>query len=149
MTDVSNDGERSLAQAAAVLSDTQGLIDRALAALRSKTLEGDRVSPAKLDGYQLVSYELSLCWAECSAASFLLAHAGHLEQEMPNAAGFTTRLATLFCAEAVTNSAARLRARPTDFGLSEVDISAVTSGDNGAAFLAAQLAAGNIAGIGQ
>jgi (2S)-methylsuccinyl-CoA dehydrogenase len=149
MTDVSNDGGQSLAQAAAVLSDIQGLIDRALAALRSKTLEGDRVSPAKLDGYQLVSYELSLCWAECSAASFLLAHAGRLEEEMPNAAGFTTRLATLFCAETVTNSAARLRARPADFGLSEADISAVTSGDNAAAFLAAQLAAGNIAGIGR
>jgi (2S)-methylsuccinyl-CoA dehydrogenase len=149
MTDVSNDGGQSLAQAAAILSDTQGLIDRALATLRAKTMEGDRVSPAKLDAYQLVSYELSLCWAECSAASFLLAHASRLEQEMPDAAGFTTRLATLFCAEAVTNSAARFRARPADFGLSEADISAVTSGDSAAAFLAAQLAAGNIAGIGQ
>jgi len=149
MTDVSNDGGQSLTQAAAVLSDTQGLIDRALTVLKSKTLEGDRVSPAKLDGYQLVSYELSLCWAECSAASFLLAHARRLQEEMPDTAGFTTRLATLFCAEAVTNSAARLRARPADFGLSEADISAVTSGDNAAAFLAAQLAAGNIAGIGQ
>jgi (2S)-methylsuccinyl-CoA dehydrogenase len=149
MTDVSNDGEQSLAQAAAVLSDTQGLIDRALAALRSKTLEGDRVSPAKLDAYQLVSYELSLCWAECSAASFLLAHASRLEEEMPDAAGFTTRLATLFCAEAVTNCTARLRARPADFEFSEADISAVTSGDNTAAFLAAQLTAGNIAAIGQ
>lgn len=149
MTDVSNDGGQSLAQAAAVLSGTQGLIDQALAELRSKTLEGDRVSPAKLDGYQLVSYELSLCWAECSAASFLLAHAGRLEEEMPSAAGFTTRLATLFCAEAVTNCAARLRARPADFGLSEADISAVTSADDAAAFLAAQLSAENIAGIGQ
>jgi (2S)-methylsuccinyl-CoA dehydrogenase len=149
MTDVSNDDGQSLAQAAAVLSDTLGLIDRALAVLRSKTLEGDRVSPAKLDGYQLVSYELSLCWAECSAASFLLAHARRLEEETPGAAGFTTRLATLFCAEAVTNCAARLRARPADFGLSETDISAVISGDNAAAFLAAQLAAGNIAAIGQ
>jgi (2S)-methylsuccinyl-CoA dehydrogenase len=149
MTDVSNDGGQSLAQAAAVLSDIQGLIDRALAALRSKTLEGDRVSPAKLDAYQLVSYELSLCWAECSAASFLLAHASRLEEEMPDAAGFTTRLATLFCAEAVTNCTARLRARPADFEFSEADISAVTSGDNTAAFLAAQLTAGNIAAIGQ
>jgi (2S)-methylsuccinyl-CoA dehydrogenase len=149
MTDVSNDGGQSLAQAAAVLSDTQGLIDRALAALRSKTLEGERVSPAKLDGYQLVSYELSLCWAECSAANFLLAHARRLEEEMPDTAGFTTRLATLFCAEAVSNCAARLRARPADFELSEADISAVTSGDSAAAFLAAQLAAGSIAATGQ
>jgi (2S)-methylsuccinyl-CoA dehydrogenase len=149
MTDVSNDGGQSLAQAAAVLSDTQGLIDRALSVLRSKTLEGERVSPAKLDGYQLVSYELSLCWAECSAAGFLLAHASRLEEELPDAASFTTRLATLFCAEAVSNCAARLRARPADFGFSEADISAVISSDNAAAFLAAQLAAGNIAAIGQ
>ncbi len=107
MIDVSNDGGQSLSQAAAILNDTQGLIDRALAVLKSKTLDGDRVSPAKLDGYQLVSYELSLCWAECSASSFLLAHARRLREEMPEAADFTTRLAALFCAEAVTNSAAR------------------------------------------
>jgi len=149
MNDVSNDDGQALTEAAVLLSDMQDLIDRALATLRSKTLEGDRVSPAKLDGYQLVSYELSLCWAECSAASFLLAHARRIEQEMPDIAGFTTRLAALFCAEAVTNAAARLRARPADFGLTDADISAVTSGDVAAPFLAAHLAAENIAGIGQ
>lgn len=149
MTDVSNDGGQSLSQAAAILNDTQGLINRALAALKSKTLDGDRVSPAKLDGYQLVSYELSLCWAECSASGSLLAHARRLREEMPEAADFTTRLAALFCAEAVTNSAARMRARPADFGLTELDISTVTSHDTATAFLTEQLSAGNIAAIGQ
>ena len=149
MTDVSNDGVQVLDQATAVLGDTQGLINTALSALKVKTLDGDRVSPAKLDDYQLVSYELSLCWAECTAAGFLLSHARRLHETTPDAAAFSTRLAALFCAEAVTNSAARLRARPADFSLTELEISTVSAGESAAGFLAGQLTASNIATIGQ
>ena len=149
MTDVSHDDGPLLEQADAVLAATRGLVDRALSALKARTLEGDRVSPAKLDGYQLVSYELSLCWAECTAAGFALDHARRVAAQTPTANAFTTRLATLFCAEAVSNSAARLRARPADFELTEADISAVTAGTGAAHFLATQLAAEHIAAIGQ
>jgi (2S)-methylsuccinyl-CoA dehydrogenase len=149
MTDVSTSGGQQLDQAAAVLEATQGLINSALSVLKANTRDGERASPAKLDDYQLVSYELSLCWAECTAAKFLLGHARRLLASDPGTDGFTTRLATLFCAEAVTTSAARLRARPADFGFSDTQITTALSADGAAAFLAEQLAAGSIAAIGQ
>lgn len=149
MTNVSTDDGLALDQATAILNSTQGLIDKALAVLKSKTLDGDRVSPAKLDDYQLISYDLSLCWAECTAAGFALAHARRLVGEAPAAAEFPIRLATLFCAETVMSSLARFRARPADFGLTETTIAAVTADAGAAAFLAAQLTATNVAALGQ
>jgi (2S)-methylsuccinyl-CoA dehydrogenase len=148
MSDVSPNGGEVLEQATAVLGKTQDLLDQILSALKSRTLEGDRVSPSKLDAYQLISYELSLCWAECSSARFLLDYARRLQQESPGAADFGGRLAALFCAEAVTGTLGRLRTRPADFGLGEADIAAVTAGE-GAAFLATHLAADSIAAIGE
>jgi len=147
MAEASKDELQLLEQAGAVLAANRGLIDRALTVLKANTLDGDRVSPAKLDDYQLVSYELSLCWAECTAASFLLCHARRLLDEAPDADGFTTSLACLFCAETIASSTARLRARPADFGLTEAEISAATD-SAGASFMAAQLAADNLAAIG-
>ena len=147
MAEASKDELQLLEQAGAVLAANRGLIDRALTVLKANTLDGDRVSPAKLDDYQLVSYELSLCWAECTAASFLLCHARRLLDEAPNADGFTTSLACLFCAETIASSTARLRARPADFGLTEEEISAATD-SAGASFMASQLAADNLAAIG-
>ena len=149
MTDPSQAGGQVLDQASTLLSETRSLIDRVLVDLKSKTLEGERVSPAKLDNYQLVSYEVSLCWAECTSARFLLDYARRLQAEAPGAAGFAGRLATLFCAEAVTATTGRLRARPADFGLIEADINAVSGSDAAAGFLATHLAADNIAAIGE
>jgi (2S)-methylsuccinyl-CoA dehydrogenase len=138
-----------LSQATELLTATRGLLDRALSELKAKTLEGGKVSPARLDAHQLVCYELSLCWSECTSAGFLLDHAQRLQQEAPGAADFPARLAALFCAEAVTATTGRLRARPAEFSLSDADISAVTGADSAATFLASHLAAANIAAIGQ
>jgi len=149
MTEVSTTGGRQLGQATEILNNTRALIDRVLSDLKAKTVDGGRVSPAKLDDHQLVSYELSLCWAECSAADFLLAYARRCADDSPGSADFTIRLAALFCAEAVNASCARLRARPADFGLGDADIAAVVNSDSAAHFLATQLAADNIAAIGQ
>lgn len=149
MTDVSPAGEQVLDQASSVLSATHGLLDKVLSDLKAKTIEGDRVSPAKLDAHQLVCYELSLCWAECTSARFVLDYASRLLQQSPNSADFAIRLAALFCAEAVTSSTARLRARPADFSLNDTQVSAVTSSDEAAAFLATHLAADSIAAIGE
>ena len=141
MTDVSPAGSQLLDQAADVLQGTQGLIDRALSALKANTLDGGKLSNARLDGYQLVSYELSLCWAECCAARFMLDHSRACDDE------FTSRLCALFCAEAVTTSCARLRARLADFELADADVAGVL--ERQAEFLANQLSAANIAAIGE
>ena len=78
MSDASLDEGGQLHQAEAVLAATTELIDRALSALKDRTTVGDQVSSAKLDEHQIVSYDLSLSWSECTAASFLLAHAKRL-----------------------------------------------------------------------
>ena len=143
MSDVSPTGEQLLEQAGSVLKDTQALIDKALSALKAKTVVEGKLSNARLDDYQLVSYELSLCWAECCAARFMLDHAVECRDE------FTSRLCALFCAEAVTTSCARLRARSADFELADGAIAAVLDGEVARHFLPSQLAAANIAAIGE
>ena len=98
MTDVSQTGGQLLDQAAEVLHNTRALIDKALSTLKANTVEDGRLSNARLDEYQLVSYELSLCWAECCAAGFMLDHASSCQDD------FTSRLCALFCAEQPPNT---------------------------------------------
>ncbi|MCB1703474.1 MAG: acyl-CoA dehydrogenase family protein [Halioglobus sp.] len=149
MSDVSlNDGQQ-LEHAVAVLAAATQLIDRSLSALKARTAQDGRVLPARLDEHQLACVDLSVSWSECTAAKFLLAHAQRLIAESSASNTFTTQLATLFCADAVTNTVNRLRTRPADFGLSLADISAIEADAATAGFLQQQLAAQNIAAIGQ
>ena len=143
MTDLPQAGGPMLDQAAAALTSIRTLIDSALSQLKTWTREDGRLSNARLDEHQLVSYELSLCWAECCAAQFMLDHA----QQAGDA--FSNRLAALFCAEAVTSSYNRLRTRPLDFGLSEEQLATVCGAPAMSAFLADQLSAKNIEAIGE
>ncbi len=146
MTDLSSAGGQALEQAGAALAATTGIIDTALSHLKALCAEGDRISPAKLDKHQLASYELAVSWAECTAARFSLSHAERL-RDVGSDAAFSADLAALFTAEAVTNTASRLRARPADFGLEESSMAALTQ--NAAGFLANQLAAQNLERIGE
>ena len=138
--------EQQLQQAGAALQATTQLIDTALSALKVLTLDGERVSPAKLDEHQLASYELSLSWSECTAARFLTAHALQLAARSVSENTLTIQLSNLFCAEAITNTVNRLRARPADYGLTHADIISDPVAEE---FLSKQLAAKNIAAIGQ
>jgi (2S)-methylsuccinyl-CoA dehydrogenase len=138
-----------LAQASAVLAGVTQLMDKALAALKVRSSDGGHVSAALLDEQQLASYEVSVSWAECTAARFLLEHAQRLAVAGEQEHALTSKLAALFCAEAVTNTLHRLRLRPADFGLAFTDINAVEQHANAASFLPRQLSAANIAEIGQ
>ena len=138
--------EQQLQQAGAALQATTQLIDTALSAVKLLTLDGERVSPAKLDEHQLASYELSLSWSECTAARFLTAHALQLAARSVPENTLTIQLSNLFCAEAITNTVNRLRARPADYGLTHADIISDPVAEE---FLSKQLAAKNIAAIGQ
>ena len=146
MSDAFSDLEQQLQQAGAALQATTQLIDTALSALKSLTLDGERVSPAKLDEHQLASYELSLSWSECTAARFLTAHALQLAARSVPENTLTIQLSNLFCAEAITNTVNRLRARPADYGVTHADIISDPVAEE---FLSKQLAAKNIAAIGQ
>ncbi|MEM8561438.1 MAG: acyl-CoA dehydrogenase family protein [Pseudomonadota bacterium] len=143
MTDVSTTGGELLDQAAHVLTATRGLIDMAISTLKSKTFEDGRLSSSKLDDYQLVSYDISLCWAECCAAQFMLSHAQQCEDD------FTDRLCALFCAEAINSTCARLRSRLQDFELTEDDITSVLNNTIAQVFMSTQLSATNLAAIGE
>jgi len=149
MSEVPQDAGHHLQQATATLAAATQLIDRSLSALKERTLESGRVAPARLDEHQLVCYDLALSWSECTAARFLLAHAGRVAAQAPAASAFTAGLATYFCAEAVTNTLQRLRTRPADFGLAHSAVNAIDADPATAEFLAQQLAAHNIAGLGQ
>ena len=146
MSDAFSDLEQQLQQAGAALQATTQLIDTALSALKVLTLDGERVSPAKLDEHQLASYELSLSWSECTAARFLTVHALQLAARSVSENTLTIQLSNLFCAEAITNTVNRLRARPADYGLTHADIISDPVAEE---FLSKQLAAKNIAAIGQ
>lgn len=144
---VPEDGQL-LDQATTLLAATNTLIDAALSKIKAQTLEGERVSAVKLDEFQLISYDLSLSWSECIAADSVLRHAQRLLSEAEGNNSLTVSLATLFCAEAVSNTINRLRARLPDYGLSEADLAAVLSPE-GTEFLARQLAATNISALGR
>ena len=152
MTGTVIDNDQLLSQAETALDQARQLVDASLLDLRSRSLDGGRVSPAKLDEHQLVSYELALCTSESAAARFMLDYARELHSSSGDAPGsvrFEDRLAALFCAEAVNSIGARLRARPVDFGLDDATITAALGEAAVASFLAQQLNAGNIASVGQ
>lgn len=146
MSHAFSDLEQQLNHAGGALKATTQLIDTALSALKARTMDGERVSPAKLDEHQLASYDLSLSWSECTAARFLTAHAVQLAEHSVSANTVTIQLSNLFCAEAITNTLNRLRARPADYGMTQADIVIDAIAEE---FLSKQLAARNIAAIGQ
>ena len=145
----SRDLEQQLEQAETALARCRRLIDQALSGIRARTLDNGKLSPSKLDAHQLACYDIALCWAECTAAGFLVNHAGRVATTSPGAATLTAQLTTLFCAEAVSASLARLRLRPADYGLSSAEVNAVEADQDVAEFLAAQLAADHIAAVGR
>ncbi len=152
MTGTVIDNDQLLNQAETALVQARQLVHTSLADLRLRSLDGDRVSPEKLDQHQLVSYELALCSSESAAAQFMLDYARELHAtagDAPGSVRFEDRLAALFCAEAVNSIGARLRARPTDFGLDEATITAALGETAIVNFLAQQLNASNIATVGQ
>ncbi len=152
MTGTVIDNDQLLNQAETALEQARQLVAKSLLDLRSRSLDGERVSPTKLDEHQLVSYELALCSSESAAAQFMLDYARELHSSAGDAPGsvrFEDRLAALFCAEAVNSIGARLRARPADFGLDDATITAALGETAVVNFLAQQLNAGNIATVGQ
>jgi (2S)-methylsuccinyl-CoA dehydrogenase len=149
MSEAPLNDQQQLEQAAAVLAAASQLIEAAAAALKSRITEAGRVATDKLDQHQQACYDLAVSWSECTAARFLLSHAKQLVADKPAENNFTTQLAGLFCAEAVLNTLNRFRARPGDYGLTLSAIGSIESTPATAAFLQQQLAAGNLAALGQ
>ncbi len=146
MTDLSTGDGQLLDNADTLLATTSALLDQAFSNLKANCSEAGKISAARLDAHQLISYDLSLSWAECTAARFSLQHARRLEESARN--DLVTELAALFTAESVNNTLARLRARPTDYGLSRQEIDAVSDAPAAESFLARNLAAEHLGALG-
>lgn len=129
-----------LQQAGLALNGAKELISKAFSDIKRRTQGASQ----DLDEHQWACYDLALSWSECTAADFLLAHAATLSDD-----DFIGQLATLFCADAVTNTLNRLRVHPDDFGLCLADIRVIEEDPQAAVFINEQLAADNVAGIGQ
>lgn len=146
MTDLSTGDGQLLDNADTLLATTSALLDQAFSNLKANCSEAGKISAARLDAHQLISYDLSLSWAECTAARFSLQHARRLEESARD--DLVTELAALFTAESVNNTLARLRARPTDYGLSRQQIDAVSDAPAAESFLARNLAAEHLGALG-
>ena len=146
MTDLSTGDGQLLDNADTLLANTSALLDTAFSKLKAACSEDGKVSASALDSHQLISYDLSLSWAECTAARFSLQHARRLEESARD--DLVTELAALFTAESVNNTLARLRARPADYGLSRQDIDAVSDSPAAASFLGRNLTAEHLGALG-
>jgi (2S)-methylsuccinyl-CoA dehydrogenase len=134
------------------LASAQAGLDIALAVLKDRTLEGDRVSAAKLNSYQLVSYELALSAAEATAARFLLDYAATVREQEGDPTRprvIEERFAQLFTAEALSNIRARVQARPSDFGLSQGELASTLGSEALREFCSANLAVERVAELGE
>jgi (2S)-methylsuccinyl-CoA dehydrogenase len=135
----------------------RALVDEATSRLKAKVLDPKRpgrVANARLDDYQLVSFELAWCAAEVAAAEATLAWADRaratrgVDAEVGTDRLLEERLALAWAAEVTAKVRERLLAHPADFELSlEAVVSALAAGDVGD-FVAAELSAANLSALG-
>ncbi len=96
------------------LALVEGLLERALGNIKSTCSVEGRLLPERLDQYQLAGYDLSFCAAEIAAGQALIEYAQRCGATDPR----LSWVACQFIAESLQSIAARLRARPADYGLS-------------------------------
>ncbi len=95
------------------LALVEGLLERALGNIKSACSVEGRLLPERLDQYQLAGYDLSFCAAEIAAGKALIEYAQRCGVTDPR----LSWVACQFIAESLQSIAARLRARPADYGL--------------------------------
>jgi (2S)-methylsuccinyl-CoA dehydrogenase len=120
----------------------------AVRSLRHKTVEGGRISSAKLDEFQLVSYETALSAAEVSGARLVLDYADRVRAG-GDSLTLEDRCALIFTAEAIESIRARLELRPEDYGLSREDLAETLDAEALQRFCAEQLAVERVAELGK
>lgn len=121
-----------LTQAEAALAGCRKLLERAAWRLRERCLVGAKLDAAKLDGEQLVSFDLALSFAELTAGEFAVRYARRAAETggpVAQAGELEGRFAALFAAEALHSVRGRLGARPDDYGLTAKDLSAALDSD--------------------
>jgi (2S)-methylsuccinyl-CoA dehydrogenase len=108
-----------LSQAEAALAGCRALLERAAQRLRERCLVNGKVNAEKLDGEQLVSFDLALSFAELTGGELAVAYARRAAASDDQV---EARFACLFSAEALQAIRGRLGARPGDHGLTPKDL---------------------------
>jgi (2S)-methylsuccinyl-CoA dehydrogenase len=150
-----------LLEAVRAVEATRGLVDQAFSLLKAKVLDPDkpgRVSNARMDEHQYVSFELAWSASEVTAAEAVLAWADRARAAKKIPADATQsvsapileeRLATAYAAEVTASVRGRLLAHAEDFGLSlDLIVGTLVSGAT-AAFVGQELSSANLAAIGE
>ena len=107
-----------LQQAQSAVAKGLALMERLWGQLRSDCLDGARISAAKLDQHQLVSYDAAVSQAELSGARFVLDYAETALTKLgPAGVRYELQLALLAAAEALASTRGRLALRLGDYGL--------------------------------
>ena len=107
--------------ARAVINQVQTAIDHGCSYIKRQCQgENGRLSGAKLDEFQLISYELAYSSAELAGARAMCEYAERVRESKGGNEDLhlEERFALLFSAEAAQNARSRISARPDEYGLS-------------------------------
>ena len=139
-----------LSQAESLIEAGRGTVDKALSFVKKECSENGKVSAAKLDEYQLVSYELAYCAAELGSAETMVSYAARVRTEKGGQdALLEERLALVVVAEALKNCLTRLSTRRSDYGLSKDDLAQSFDSDAAESFYSACLKSQDLAALGK
>jgi (2S)-methylsuccinyl-CoA dehydrogenase len=123
-----------LNQTEAALAACRTLLERAALRLRERCLgPNGKIDAAKLDGEQLVSFDLALSFAELTAGEFAARHARRAAESSGaasvGAGSIERRFACLFSAEALNAIRGRIAGRAADYGLTTKEVAQGLDGD--------------------
>ena len=132
------------------LAAADALVRSSLAWIKQQCAGSKGVSNDKLDEHQVASFDLAWCAAESTGARFAAEYASKFAASTSPAAGacLEERMALIFCAEALQNISNRLSARPQSFGLSDADLTSLTTPEL-RRFCQSQLAADKLEALGR
>lgn len=135
-------------QASDLIAAGSATVDKALSFVKSQCLNGEKVSAAKLDEHQLVSYELAYCAAEVGSAESMLNYAQKVREQKSGDQLLEESLACVVIAEALKNCLTRLTTRRADFGLSREDLANSFDSEAADAFCSQVLSSENLSALG-
>src|SRR5689334_10832480 len=102
------------AAAQAAVEAASGVVDAAARNLAEKSADDGRISVSKLDGHQVVAYDLAHAAAAVAGSRVMVDYAEHGE--------FEASLAYAYVADAITDVVTRLIGREAEWGVDPADL---------------------------
>jgi len=143
--------DTQLGRAELALATARKALDLGLATLKDRCTVDGQVSGDRLDDHQLHCYDLSLSFAECTAAEFMLQYARRALEQQGTAQDrlpLEGRMALSFCAEALANIRGRMGLRLGHHGLDDRALALTLDHPQVRSFCSDELAAERLAELG-